>query len=155
MDASPATGTAVAVATTASPTSPTPTHVDPAESGFHRLWEEALARYTQETGHDLQQAPFAKELEQCSSVDEVARVLNNRRETMKAFRAHGHKVRAVLAPVVRIMRLFLDTGAEVAAVVSVFSVTSRLTADTECSFTIRRGFREGKLYSLLPVYFSR
>lgn len=124
MDAG-AAGIAVLVTNPTSPTStgPTPPHIDSAENGFNQLWEEALARYKLETGHDLEQAPFAEELFKCTSVDEVARVLNDRKETVKAFRAHGHKIRAVLTPIVRIMKLFLDTGAEVAAAVSVFLVT--------------------------------
>lgn len=82
------------------------------------IWKDAKARYKNDTGCDLEEAPFAAELTACHSVDDIIHVLDKRGEDFEAFRGHGKQFRKVMNPVVRVAQLFLETGSEVAAVVS-------------------------------------
>lgn len=82
---------------------------------FIRLWNDAKDRYQSDTGHSLDEAPFAAELRGCDSVEDLTQILGKRNETFKVYRAHGKEFRAVLDPVVRVLQLFLETGGEIAA----------------------------------------
>lgn len=84
---------------------------------FTQLWDDAKARYRNDTGQDLVDVPFAAELRACNSVDDVIHILDGHDEAFDAFRAHGKKFRKLIDPVVRILQLIMETGAEVAAVV--------------------------------------
>jgi hypothetical protein len=83
---------------------------------FLGVWKAALHNYKEETGCDLEiHRPLFDELRSCDSVDGLASVLKNQEMAFKAFRNDGRKARAVLAPVVRLVKLFADSGAEAAA----------------------------------------
>jgi hypothetical protein len=84
-------------------------------SNFNELWAAALGRYQDNTGRDLTKLPYFHSLIHSESVDDICRALQDREECFKAFRARGEKIRAVLAPIVRLARLFIDAGGEVAA----------------------------------------
>lgn len=85
---------------------------------FARIFNDAKERYRTNTGHDLEDAPFAAELRGCVSVEDIIQILDNRDKAFEAFRAHGKKFRKVIEPVVRVVQFFLETGSEVAAAVS-------------------------------------
>jgi hypothetical protein len=88
------------------------TAVPPDHSGFSELWTTALNRYQEATGRPIALTDSLLEFE---SVDDVGRILEERATAFKAFRKEGEKLRAVLAPFVRFVRLFVESGAEVAA----------------------------------------
>lgn len=86
----------------------------PPTNDFIQLWNDAKNRYQYDTGHSLDEAPFAAELRACDSVEDLAQILGKRDETFKVYRAHGKGFRAVLDPVVRVLQFFLETGGEIA-----------------------------------------
>lgn len=96
----------------------------PMSSHFTQIWNDAKSRYEKDTGHDIDEAPFAAELSTCVSVDDIIQVLDKRDEAFEAFRAHGKEFRKVINPIFRIVQLFLETGAEVAVVVGHVNVLS-------------------------------
>jgi hypothetical protein len=88
---------------------------DRPDLNFSDLWTDALRRYLADTGRDLSQISHFDSLINASTVEEVCIVLQGKEESFKTFRAHGEKIRKVLAPVVRLVRLFVDAGAETAS----------------------------------------
>jgi hypothetical protein len=89
--------------------------LDHTRLNFNELWVAALHRYQDETGRELSQTPYFTPLISSSSADDVCRVLQDRGECLKAFRARGEKIRAVLAPIARLVQFFVDAGAEAAS----------------------------------------
>jgi hypothetical protein len=94
------------------PVTPLTTATD--RSHFQIMWEETLLRYKESTGRNLLQVPFADQLLYCSSVDEVVHVLKEQNRSFQMFRSDNQKIRAVLAPVVRLAQFFLNVDGEVA-----------------------------------------
>jgi hypothetical protein len=84
-------------------------------SNFTELWADALRRYQDDTGYDLSRIPQFSSLFESTTVEEVCTVLQEKEQSFKAFRAHGERIRAVLAPIVRLVRLFVDAGGELAS----------------------------------------
>ncbi|KAI0026305.1 hypothetical protein K488DRAFT_92888, partial [Vararia minispora EC-137] len=89
-------------------------HSDDGPARFRALLKEAIERFLKDTGHDVRARGYG-ELQQCDTVDDLVLALKKRDEAFNAFRAHGETIRAVLAPVVRLVRVFLETGSEVVA----------------------------------------
>jgi hypothetical protein len=89
--------------------------LDQSNSNFKALWAVALGRYQDDTGRDLSRVPSFNSLLSASTVEEVCTVLQENEESFKVFRAHGGTIRRVLAPIVRLVRLFVDAGAEAAS----------------------------------------
>lgn len=81
--------------------------------GFEDLLGQALANYTSQTGHVLQN--HMTQFIDCHSVENVICILETRTKDLKAFRKKGKKIRTFLAPVVRLIELVNDTGGEAAA----------------------------------------
>jgi hypothetical protein len=86
-----------------------------AGSDFSELWTAALRRYEDDTGRDLSKMPHFVPLVQSSSVDNICHVLREHKESFQAFRKCDEKIRAVLAPIVRLVNLFIDAGGEAAS----------------------------------------
>ncbi|KAI0032450.1 hypothetical protein K488DRAFT_85872, partial [Vararia minispora EC-137] len=78
------------------------------------LWEEAVLNFEKSTGKNLRHSPLFNKILYANSVDDIVRVLEAHDTSMKTFRAHEQAIRAFLAPLVDIVSLFLDAGAEVA-----------------------------------------
>jgi hypothetical protein len=88
------------------------TDPDRSHVSFHDLWSDALRHYQNDTGRDLSQVSHFDSLLGATTVEEICAVLQKREESFKTFRAHGEKIRKLLAPVVRLVQLFVDAGAE-------------------------------------------
>ncbi|KAI0030112.1 hypothetical protein K488DRAFT_72459 [Vararia minispora EC-137] len=86
----------------------------PRAARFGALLEEAIHRFRDETHLDLLAQPYGKFLE-CDSVDDLVSTLKKQNKAFDNFRAHEENIRAVLAPIFRLVRVFLETGSEVAA----------------------------------------
>jgi hypothetical protein len=104
-----------------------------AGSDFSGLWSAALRRYEDDTGRDLSKMPYFVPLVQSSSVDNICHVLREHKESFKAFRERGEKIRAVLAPIFRLVNLFIDAGGEVASA-SVRTLLSKIS----CGLIVNR-----------------
>jgi hypothetical protein len=87
-----------------------------ARLSFYELWRPAVEQYHQETGINLLEDSYARDLLTCNTVEDVVCVLTRQDKAFKAHRATGEKLRAVLRPVVRLVQLFTDAGAEAASV---------------------------------------
>ncbi|KAI0032020.1 hypothetical protein K488DRAFT_70984 [Vararia minispora EC-137] len=88
---------------------------DDSTTRFQVLLQSAIVRFRDDTNHDLLRVQPFNQLLHCNSVDDLVIVLEKQNRTFKTFRAHGESIRAVLAPVLRLVRIFLETGAEIAA----------------------------------------
>jgi hypothetical protein len=122
-----------------------------AGSNFNEFWAVALRRYQDDTGHDLSRVSHFSSLLGSSTVEEICTVLQEREESFKAFRAHGEKIRAVLAPVVRLVRLFVDAGGEVAS----SSVRPPYRFSWSCLIRSRVWYQVGKRFLLLSEFYFR
>lgn len=100
-----------------------PAAVAIAPDHFTQMWNDAKARYKKDTGRNPEDAPFATELIACHSVDDIIHVLDTRENAFRAFRDHGKKFRKVIDPVFCVVKLFLETGAEVSNVVRLLAAT--------------------------------
>ena len=75
-------------------------------------WTQALQNYREETGHDLLQHSFAKDILSQSRTDEVMAQFTK----FKDFRSSGSKILRVLKPIVSVVLRFIDAGAEAGSV---------------------------------------
>ncbi|KAJ7691815.1 hypothetical protein B0H17DRAFT_555825 [Mycena rosella] len=85
---------------------------------FDALWNDALNKYSEETGSDLLRSRYAQLFDECDSVDTVLEALEEKMENFKKFRADDSKwatLRNKLKPVVQFLLLFNDAVAEVAS----------------------------------------
>lgn len=90
---------------------------DPAQHDFDKLWRDALQRYKDETGRDLLDHPLAKAFpSHPGGADEVIKLFETQNASFSSFRAHGQKILDALRPIVDIVLLVLDVGADVASV---------------------------------------
>ncbi|KIK58093.1 hypothetical protein GYMLUDRAFT_706700 [Collybiopsis luxurians FD-317 M1] len=103
-----------AMSTVLATVAPTP----PATSDFENLWAKALADYKDQTGLNFSQDQIAQ-FATCRSVDDVVRILETQSKGLEAFRKKGKNIQNVLRPVVRLVELFNDTGAEAASAAGV------------------------------------
>lgn len=90
---------------------------DPSASSsrFKELWEEAFLEYKNVTGEDLRRSPFFNQMQKAESSVKVVCILKEHKSGFKAFRAHGEKIRAIIASTFTLTQLFADTGGEIAA----------------------------------------
>ena len=84
----------------------------PADSDAEERWKQALEKYREETGRDLLQHSFAKDIQSQSSIDGVMEQFAN----FKNFRSRGRKILRVLKPIVSVVIRFIDAGAEAGSV---------------------------------------
>ena len=75
-------------------------------------WTQALQNYREETGHDLLQHSFAKDILSQSRTDEVMAQFMK----FKDFRSSGNKILRVLKPIVSVVLRFIDAGGEAGSV---------------------------------------
>jgi hypothetical protein len=122
-----------------------------AGSNFGELWTAALRRYQDNAGHDLSRLSHISSVFSLLTVDEVCTVLQEREESFKAFRAHGEKIRGVLAPIVRLVRLFVEAGAEAVS----FSVRPHFHVCCLCLISRRVQFLVGRQSSSLLEFCCR
>ncbi|KZV59812.1 hypothetical protein PENSPDRAFT_760316 [Peniophora sp. CONT] len=92
---------------------------DSAQSDFDSIWNEALRSYQEETGKNVLELPFAnKLLSRPLATDEVIQYIGEQNESFDSFRTSGRKVLSVLKPIVHVVHLFIDAGAEGASKVA-------------------------------------
>ncbi|KZV72347.1 hypothetical protein PENSPDRAFT_683734 [Peniophora sp. CONT] len=78
--------------------------------GLDKLWNDAAAKYEEETGHRLTFVDgFPSE---SRNPDEIIEFIVKQSDSLKASRAVGERIRRVLKPIVNVVLLFLDAGAE-------------------------------------------
>ncbi|EKM48496.1 uncharacterized protein PHACADRAFT_202741 [Phanerochaete carnosa HHB-10118-sp] len=97
-------------------THPVPRHQG-ASAGFLRfqkLWEDAILKYNNVTDSNLRRSPLFNKMIYANSVEEVVRVLEEHKKGFRAFRKHGEKARAVVAPIFTFTKLLIDAGGEAA-----------------------------------------
>ncbi|KZV60933.1 hypothetical protein PENSPDRAFT_693837 [Peniophora sp. CONT] len=83
------------------------------ERDFNTLWNDALQAYEEQTKHKL---PIADgSLPESSTEGEVIDYIELQARSFEAFRANGRRVRGVLQPIVNLVLLFVDAGAEAGA----------------------------------------
>ncbi|KIK60096.1 hypothetical protein GYMLUDRAFT_612140 [Collybiopsis luxurians FD-317 M1] len=90
----------------------------PITNDFESLWAKALVSYKEQTGRSLYQDQVAQ-FPDDPSVDNIVSILETQSKGLEAFREKGRNIRNVLKPVVNLVTLFNDTGAEAAAAASV------------------------------------
>ncbi|KAI0032455.1 hypothetical protein K488DRAFT_70608 [Vararia minispora EC-137] len=83
------------------------------------LWKASFKAYENVVGREFPRGALADKLLACRTVEDVYGILDEKETEFKAFRAKGQKIRDFLAPVVNVVMLFNDTGAETAAAVRV------------------------------------
>ncbi|KAI0029864.1 hypothetical protein K488DRAFT_72642 [Vararia minispora EC-137] len=85
------------------------------DSHFQKIWEKALQEFGGITGSDLLQSPLLVEIVCAKSAEDIVNVLEAHEGGFKIFREHGKEIRAVVAPIVQLTELLVNTGSEVAA----------------------------------------
>ena len=90
--------------------------IKPNINDFDALWENALLRYTVETGKDLLELLAEQDFPSIlSDTDEVIAYFETQNASFKAFRTSGKRIRGILKPIVSVV-LFLVEGAQGASV---------------------------------------
>ncbi|KAK7434798.1 hypothetical protein VKT23_019985 [Stygiomarasmius scandens] len=95
---------------------------DPEQPDFKQLWEEALNSFKNNTGIELRDKDLSQRLDGCKNVDDALRILEDTEGAFRYFRNNNQKwtkMRKFLKPVVQVAVVFIKTGAEAAASLSV------------------------------------
>jgi hypothetical protein len=79
---------------------------------------DSLADYAKETGIDLSKNPFAANLEQWRSPEDILQLLENREKAFKGYRDENRRLINCLSPVVNVFHKFSGILSEVAGLVS-------------------------------------
>ena len=69
------------------------------ESSFQVLFNTALQEYENQTGTNLVDHPFAKQLEECDSVDSVVIILQEQSQSFREFRGDGRLMKSLVCSV--------------------------------------------------------
>jgi hypothetical protein len=64
-------------------------------STFQALFNAALQDYKDKTGNNLVDHPFARQLQQCDSVESVSTILEERTRVFREFRDHGKLINSL------------------------------------------------------------
>ena len=92
---------------------------------FQQILDAALADYNTQVGIDLANHPLADNLRSCSSPNDVLKLLEDRANEFKDFRAGNRKLINWLSPVVQVVHtLSAVLGASIALVSRVILVFS-------------------------------
>ncbi|KAI0035559.1 hypothetical protein K488DRAFT_68355 [Vararia minispora EC-137] len=83
-------------------------------ASLESLWKDAFESYEKTVGHEFPKGDLADKLCACTTPDGIYAVLESKEGEFKAFRAKGQRIRNFLAPIVHVVQLFTDTGAEAA-----------------------------------------
>ncbi|KAI0032451.1 hypothetical protein K488DRAFT_70603 [Vararia minispora EC-137] len=81
---------------------------------IENLWKDAFKTYKDIVGHEFPKNSLGDRLTACKTTEDIYKILEEEEGKFKAFREKGQKIRDYLAPFVRVVELFNDTGAEVA-----------------------------------------
>ena len=87
---------------------PIPTSGDIPHRDADEHWNQALVDYKDQTGIDLRDSRFAREILSQSSSEKVLAHLKQ----FVTFRKHGAKILGILQPTVSFVLQFVDAGAE-------------------------------------------
>jgi fungal STAND N-terminal Goodbye domain len=79
---------------------------------------DALADYAKETGIDLSENPFAANLEQLMSPEDILQLLGDREKAFKEYRDENRRLINCLSPIVNVFHKFSGILAKVAGLVS-------------------------------------
>ena len=91
---------------------PIPSSGDISHKDADEHWNQALVDYKNQTGIDLRDSPFAREILAQSSSEKVLAHLKQ----FVTFRRHGAKILGILQTTVSFVLRFVDAGAEGASV---------------------------------------
>jgi fungal STAND N-terminal Goodbye domain len=91
-------------------------------SNIQSIFDAALSDYSKQTGIDLATYPFAQDLQDCRSADDLLNVLQDRAKQFQTYRDGSRKLINCLKPVVRILHTLSGFLAEATAVVSLSPV---------------------------------
>jgi hypothetical protein len=80
--------------------------------------DAALDEYTNQTGIDLTQIPFAQKIQQSDSPDHVIRLFQEREDEFKEFRDRNRKLINLLKPAVQVLHALSGTLGEAISLVS-------------------------------------
>ena len=69
-----------------------PSSTSQATSSFQDLFNAALRDYENQTETKLVEHPFAKQLEECDSVDSIVAILQEQAQTFRKFRGEDGKI---------------------------------------------------------------
>ena len=64
-------------------------------STFQALFNAALRDYKDKTGNSLVDHPFAKQLQECDSVESVSTILEEQARVFREFRDHGKLINSL------------------------------------------------------------
>ena len=64
-------------------------------STFQALFNTALQNYKDKTGNSLVDHPFAKQLQECNSVESVSTILEEQARVFREFRDHGKLINSL------------------------------------------------------------
>jgi hypothetical protein len=87
-------------------------HTTTPHSNF-RLITNALVDYTNVTGTDLSQNPFAEKLQQSNTADDILELLQEREKAFTEYRDGNRRLINCLSPAVRVLHVFSNTLGEV------------------------------------------
>jgi hypothetical protein len=77
-------------------------------STIRSIIDAALADYTEHTGIDLTNTPFAIALKQSNSVEAVLQLFHEQEKAFKEYRDDNRKLLNCLSPVVKVLQAFSD-----------------------------------------------
>ena len=83
-----------------------------------QLITDALGEYAKQTGIDLSNDPFAKEIQVLTSPGDVLRLLQERERAFKQYRDGNRTLISCLTPAVNVIHAFSATLSEVVSLVS-------------------------------------
>jgi hypothetical protein len=83
-----------------------------------KLIIDALADYTKETGIDLSKNPFATNLEQWKSPEDILQLLEDREKAFKEYRNENRRLINCVSPVVNVFHGFSGILSKAAGLVS-------------------------------------
>jgi hypothetical protein len=75
-------------------------------SSFQSLFDVALKDYTNQTGTQLNEHPFATQFETCSSVESISSILQEHARAFREFRGEDGKIMKSLKSTVHILYTF-------------------------------------------------
>lgn len=83
-----------------------------------QLITDALADYTEQTGIDLSNNPFAEKLQFSTSPDAILELLHEQEISFKEYRDGNRRLISCLSPAVRVLHAFSDIIGEALSLVS-------------------------------------
>ena len=88
-------------------------------TNFQSILNAALKSYTEQTGEDLTNHPFAHKLKSCTTSEDALELLQDRETAFKDYRNKNHKLINCLRPVVQVIHALSGVLGGVAGLVSI------------------------------------